>query len=756
MFPGINPNLAATSIRPGAPGIPTISTITYTATQATIVFSPPDHNGGASIQSFVVISSPGGLTGVTTGSGGGAIVVNGLQPNTNYTFQIYAANELSTGTVRSSVTPIVTPKTFSYAPVVNSVVVNSSTQVTITYTAPTFTGGTTITSYTAVSSPGGITKSVATTASGTIVVTGLVTATNYVFTVYATNSVGTGATTTTNSIITFAILPDPPSFGTLAAPSSTVVNVPYTAPGYNGGSTITSYTAISTPGNITLTTSTSASGTFIFTGLTTATSYSFKVYATNIIGNGSSSTSNSITTPSVVPFNPILSTPIVTSATWITIPYTAPYTGGSTITSYTAISSPGGISATTSTSSSGVIVVKGLNPITAYTFNVYATNAVGNSSSSTSNSVTTLDVVPNAPTISSIVISPTTNAMNITYSVPVSNGGSAITSYTAVAGPMVYLTGNIGMTIGVGAQVDLVGGGGITGGTTTVTFGNVQLQATGGGGAISSTGVAAGGARGVWSQTNAGSYAGGINGGSGGNSGSGNNGTGGGGGGLGGASYTCGGNGYSGAATGQRGGYGRCAYLPADVISALALVGYSPSTGAFGGYCSASGASASGIGGGGGGGGNSGGGGYGSFGGGGGGAAGPISGKTYGGKGGEGWALIQYTANSNTTTTFVCSSRCITLPANVTSLKIWAAGGGGSGGNAPANNVTSGGGGAGGFVYFSTATSTPTATTSTAILNGSLQLYNLIPNTSYSVSVYATNNFGSGSNSAGVTTSTFH
>ena len=72
-----------------------------------------------------------------------------------------------------------------------------------------------------------------------------------------------------------------------------------------------------------------------------------------------------------------------------TVPFTAPSSdGGSAITSYTATSSPGGITGTLSQSGSGSITVTGLTNATAYTFTVTATNAIGTSvASAASNSV---------------------------------------------------------------------------------------------------------------------------------------------------------------------------------------------------------------------------------------------------------------------------------------------------------------------------------------------------------------------------------
>ena len=92
------------------------------------------------------------------------------------------------------------------------------------------------------------------------------------------------------------------------------------------------------------------------------------------------------------PSAPTIGTATATGGTTATVSYTASSSnGGSTITSYTAVSSPSGGSGTLSTSGSGTINVTGLTASTSYTFTVYATNAIGNSaSSSASNSITTV------------------------------------------------------------------------------------------------------------------------------------------------------------------------------------------------------------------------------------------------------------------------------------------------------------------------------------------------------------------------------
>ena len=105
-----------------------------------------------------------------------------------------------------------------------------------------------------------------------------------------------------------------------------------------------------------------------------------------------------------------------------TVTFTAQ--GPNAATSYTVTSSPGGYTATGSTSP---ITVQGLQSDTAYTFSVTATNAYGTSSvSSASNSVTatTVPATPSAPSAST----PSAGVDRLTWTAP-ANGGSAITNY---------------------------------------------------------------------------------------------------------------------------------------------------------------------------------------------------------------------------------------------------------------------------------------------------------------------------------------
>lgn len=99
-------------------------------------------------------------------------------------------------------------------------------------------------------------------------------------------------------------------------------------------------------------------------------------------------------------------------------------------------------------------------------------------------------------------------------------------------------------------------------------------------------------------------------------------------------------------------------------------------------------------------------GGAGKFGGGGGGAGGYFSLGNInwaGGDGGQGVVVIAYyNGASQTSATVLISGTSVTVPAGVTSAKVWAIGGGGGGGGATQSDGTSGGSGAAGGVAFIT------------------------------------------------------
>jgi hypothetical protein len=83
-----------------------------------------------------------------------------------------------------------------------------------------------------------------------------------------------------------------------SGPTSGSANISWNIPNNDGGSIILSYTIVSSPGGITLTTTSTSN---IINGLTNGTPYTFTVYATNSVGNSLNSVASNSFTPSSLP-----------------------------------------------------------------------------------------------------------------------------------------------------------------------------------------------------------------------------------------------------------------------------------------------------------------------------------------------------------------------------------------------------------------------------------------------------------------------
>lgn len=177
---------------------------------------------------------------------------------------------------------------------------------------------------------------------------------------------------------------------TIGTTTSSTVALSWTAPSNGGTPTdyIIEYKESSSGTWLTFADGTSTTTSTTVTGLTASTAYDFRVTATNSAGNGTASSTASTTTSAsaTVPGAPTIGTATAGDAS-ASVTFTAPASnGGAAITGYTVTSTPGGI---TASGSSSPITVTGLTNGTSYTFTVHATNSVGNSAeSSASNSVT--------------------------------------------------------------------------------------------------------------------------------------------------------------------------------------------------------------------------------------------------------------------------------------------------------------------------------------------------------------------------------
>lgn len=172
-----------------------------------------------------------------------------------------------------------------------------------------------------------------------------------------------------------------------AVPGDSSAVVSWTAPAFDGGNPIVSYTVTASPGGATVSVAGTQSSAVV-TGLTTGSTYSFTVTALGAVGSGPVSAPSNPVIVTLVPAPPIGVTASPRNGSAV-VSWTPNYAGSSPITGYTVAGSPGNLTVDAGTSTS--VNVGGLLNGTGYTFTVTAKNAVGTSPpSAPSNLVTPL------------------------------------------------------------------------------------------------------------------------------------------------------------------------------------------------------------------------------------------------------------------------------------------------------------------------------------------------------------------------------
>lgn len=320
----------------------------------------------------------------------------------------FAVNPGDTGTFvfgnPPSITVDITPKRIPEAPGKPTGLSASSVasrSVKLSWSAPSDNGGASITNYRVRrwtgSSASGSFVNTDTGTTRSLTVSGLAEGGTYTFAVFAQNSKGWSAQSSTIRVNLLG-RPSAPGTPTLSNATSTSLSASWAASSDNGGTSITNYALRRYSGS-------TASGTFVsdnansrsrtVTGLTPGATYTFTTLAYNSVGWGAESGARTITLSK----RPGPPTGVVASnvqATMLTVSWTAPgNTGGLPITSYlvrrwAGSSASGSYNDISVAASARSVAVSGLSSGQEYTFAVYARTAAtdNNGYSTASSSVT--------------------------------------------------------------------------------------------------------------------------------------------------------------------------------------------------------------------------------------------------------------------------------------------------------------------------------------------------------------------------------
>ena len=419
---GSGPGSSPLDVTPAnAPGAPTDITVTPSNATLSVSWTAPS-TGGSDITGYTVTADDGIDTPSTCTTDGSTTTcdITGLTNGTAYSVSVSATNAIGTTPSTGSVTA--TPATTPDAPTSLSVTPGNGT-LTVTWGAPEFNGGATISAYTVTADNGVDTPTTCTVTDGSnaCTLTGLTNGSSYSVSVTATNAQGVGAATDPVDATPSAVPDAPTSIDAVGGDSMITVN--WTAPDNTGGADITGYTATAfAPGyGYSTCTGGPTDTTCDITDLVNGVNYTITVIATNATGDSVASSSTSATPAG----NPTAPTGVTATAgnTQITVSWSASHANGSDITAYTASTSDG---SSCDTTGALTCVITGLTNGTSYSISVVATNGVGDSDPSTSVSATPA-TVPSVPGWLHGVAG--NHTATLLWNPSLSNGGAHIDSY---------------------------------------------------------------------------------------------------------------------------------------------------------------------------------------------------------------------------------------------------------------------------------------------------------------------------------------
>lgn len=470
---------------------PDLSAIDISPNTVSLSWTPPQNNGSSAITgykieyktattSYSMLDFPGNVTSYNA---------TGLSTGTTYIFRVSAMNAIGTG--NPSPEAVATPKSNSSPPknippnppVGLTATSSSGTQINLAWSPPTSNGGYPVTGYKIQFSvdAGNFTDLVTNTGSTTTGYshTGLSAGHIYTYKVFAINSVGISNSSNTSSATPTQVdtAPNPPSGLTANPASPTSISLSWNTPSSNGGSIITGYKIEVKVGSGTysvLVANTKSTATsYINKGLTTGTTYTYRVSTINSIGISNPSNEASAT-PSAT-YVPTGVTATAISTTQIELSWVPPSnTYGQSIAGYKIdqkLSSNVFDTIVDNTGKTTTYVIKNLETDKTYTFVIIALFTGGgetnpstevsatptstsapppnSNSSATPPPTTQTSALPDPPTNVSTTKA-SQSSIQILWTPPSNNGKPAITGYKIEfkkdSGNWAVLTANTGVS----------------------------------------------------------------------------------------------------------------------------------------------------------------------------------------------------------------------------------------------------------------------------------------------------------------------
>ncbi|MFI5935144.1 fibronectin type III domain-containing protein [Actinoplanes sp. NPDC051494] len=286
-----------------APTAPIVTDLVPGSGEVKVTWDEPEDDNGSPILSYSVQAYEGDqeaegsdclVTVTNDAESPFTCTIDGLTNGTAYTFRVVARNEI--GLSEESRSGPATPFEKPGAPT-GLIVSAGDSRATVSWSAPTYDGGSAITSYRLRAYLDEQLIGTVTCGTGTLscAVTGLTNGTSYVLRVAATNAAGTGPESVSSGPVTpvSAVPPAPASPGAPTAVAG-VSSITASWPAATGN--VTGYTAYASPGSATCSTSSASDRTCVLGG-TAGTSYTVTVVARGPGGNSAASPASNAVTP---------------------------------------------------------------------------------------------------------------------------------------------------------------------------------------------------------------------------------------------------------------------------------------------------------------------------------------------------------------------------------------------------------------------------------------------------------------------------